>query len=165
MEELYVNLNTLSNKQLIDLWNFVFKKCNQFSFRFPNYNHSTSNTMKIKYNDNAQIDQAFCNYLEKNSNLINECNKYQYLIEKSITNKYYADKYSNLSIVYCCKIFDYLKDTVRRNPNLFEWLEPDLPEDLSFLINGKLFVYVCSHEDICIFYVNAADKAEILNII
>lgn len=163
MEKIYINFSTLSNKQLIDLWNFVFKKSNQFSFRFPNYNHSTSNSMDIKYNDNAQIDQVFCDYLDKNSNLINECNKY--LIKKCVSNKYFDDKYSNLSIVYYCRIFDYLKKLVIKKPNIFEWLEPDLPEDLSFFINDKLFVYVCSHEDICIFYVNADDKAVISKII
>ena len=158
--KLFINLNALTNKQLVDLWNFVFDRVNQFSFRFPNYHHSTSNIMKIKYDDNAQIDEAFCDYLEKNKMLINKCENNK--IKKEITNRYFNDKYSNLSIVYHCKMFDYLKEIVYRNPNLFNWLEPDLPEDLSFLINGKLFVYVCSHEDLCVFYVNSKDRDKIL---
>lgn len=161
--EIYINLNMLSGIELIELWNFVFDRANQFSLRFPNCNHSTSNTMKIKYNDNAEIDENFCSYIEKNKRLINECSNN--LINKNVTNKYLDDKYANLSVVYHCKMFEYLKKSVFNKPNLFDWLEPDSPEDLSFYINGKLFVYVCSHEDICRFFVNSKDKEFLLKFV
>ena len=154
--ELYIDLNMISRDKFNELWNFVFDKANQFSLRFPNYNHSTSNTMKIKYNDKAEIDKSFCSYIEKNKKLINECSNN--LIKKDVTNKYLDDKYANMSVVYYCKMFDYLKKLVFGNPNLFDWLEPDYPEDLSFYIDGKLFVYVCSHEEICKFFVNSKER-------
>lgn len=156
MKKVFINFNTLNKSQMNDLWKFVFDRADAFSFRFPNSNHSTSNIMKLKYNDNAQIDTEFCDYMNKNYHLINEC--YKNLINKSITNRYLDDKYSNLSLVFKCEIFDYLKSLVFKKPNLFEWLEPNLPEDLSFYINDKLFMYTCSHEDICILYLDNQSK-------
>lgn len=158
--KIYVSLNELNKSQYAKLWNFIFKNTDAFSFRFPNVNRSTSNTMKLKYNDNAQIDEVYCEYLDKNKRLIDEC--YKNLIDKTITNQYLDDKYSNLSLVFKCKTFEYIKNMILNKPNIFEWNEPDLPEDLSFYSKNELFMYSCSHEEICIFYLDRKN-AEILN--
>lgn len=46
---------------------------------------------------------------------------------------------------------------------LCERLEPDLPEDFSFHRNGEDFLYTCSHEDICILYIDKAEQEKLKN--
>lgn len=150
IKKIYIDFSNFSKKQFEKFWEYIFNSSDSFSLRFPNPYHSTSNTMDIEYDDLANICDEFVNYIQKNKVLINECTKN--LIKKEITNRYLDDKYGNLSIVYNCKIFKSLHQYILNNPNLFDWLEPNLPEDLSFFKRDQLILYTCSHESICIFY-------------
>lgn len=146
MYKIYQNLNALSDDELNTFWNFIFKNSDSFSLRFSNINHSVSNSMKIRYNDSAEIDENFNDYLKKNETLISYCNNN--IIKKYVSNSYVFDKYGNLSVIYICRMFDYIKNLIYKYPNVYEWLEPDLPEDICFYKDNTLLMYNCSHENI-----------------
>lgn len=157
----YIDFDKLSLKQCENLFSYIFDYADSFTFRFPNVKHSTSNTLSIKYDDTAQINNEFLDYIAKNNDLIGQCEKN--LIKKSISNIYFNDKYNNKSVIYHCRIFDELKKMIKLNPNLFEWIEPELPEDISFHKKGKLFLYTCSHERLSIIFCNDNKQADIIS--
>lgn len=163
MIEKYIDFYSLNKQELNKFWDYIFLNATSVSFRFPNTEHSTSNTLKLKYNDQAEISKTYVQYIEKNKILI--CQSSNHLIKKYISNIYFNDKYKNLSEIYICKIFDYLKEMVYKNPNIFKWLAPELPEDLSFYKETDKFLYVCSHENICKIYVTKEELSDLKKII
>ena len=157
--KVYLNLKSFDDKEFKKLWDYVFDNADCFSLRFPNREHATSNTMKLKYNNKGEPDEEFISYINKNQALICDCDRY--VIKKYISNIYLDEKYGSLAQIYYCKIFDRIKKMVYKHPNVCEWLEPDLPEDLSFHRNGEYFLYTCSHEDICILYIDKSEQEKL----
>lgn len=55
--------------------------------------------------------------------------------------------------VYYFKTTENAKAMLKKMSNsLFEWQMPDLPEDLSFYQNGKVWMSTSSHEELCFIY-------------
>ena len=108
--KVYLDLNSFDDKEFKKLWDYVFDNADSFSLRFPNHNHATSNTMKLKYNNKGELDEEFIDYLNKNQALICDCDRY--LIKKYISNIYLDEKYGSLAQIYYCKIFDCLVNII-----------------------------------------------------
>lgn len=69
----YIDFDKLSLKQCENLVSYIFDYADSFTFRFPNFKHSTSNNLKIKYDDTVQINNEFLDYITKNNDLIRQC--------------------------------------------------------------------------------------------
>jgi len=65
--------------------------------------------------------------------------------------------------IYYYKADNNVKTTIKIATNsLYSWVQPDLPEDLSFIKNGEYWLVTTSHEFES--YINTDDKEEILKI-
>jgi len=50
------------------------------------------------------------------------------------------------------KAVDETKQYLLTNKNLYNWLNPKYPEDISFFKNGYCWLYSVAHEEMCIIY-------------
>ncbi|RQW19089.1 hypothetical protein EH196_19305 [Bacillus sp. C1-1] len=55
--------------------------------------------------------------------------------------------------VYYFKANEYFRDMIMNlSDSLYEWESPNLPEDLSFFVNGQVWMATSSHEKECYIY-------------
>lgn len=73
----------------------------------------------------------------------------EHLMERKVQTEWETTILSGGDIVhvYYFQLNNVTKDFLKESAtSLFEWLHPDLPEDLMFYQNGKCVLAVCSHE-------------------
>ena len=56
------------------------------------------------------------------------------------------------------KFDEDLVDFLLKNDNLYNWLNPDFPEDIAFFKDGYCWLYSVAHEEMCVIY--CSDKKE-----
>ncbi len=157
--KIYINLNALSCEEFNTFWDYVFSITDSFSLRFPNINGDNFDASKIYSFSNKIAPDSLFGYNKKLNCFIMNCNNS--IIKKSYTNRYIYDKYQEPSLVLLCRTTASLKKEIRLNPNLFNWLAPDFPEDLSFFNKGNVVLYICSHEEIGCLYINEKQMEEL----
>ena len=128
IDMLMINKNVKGKqyKQLIDL---LSRRCNRFAFvedkRLMEFEKE-----RLAYMDNLIMDIE------------------EHLIERRIQKEWETTRLSkDTAYVYYFKMNNatrqFLKDQCH---SLFDWISPELPEDLMFYHNDKCILAVCSHE-------------------
>ena len=128
IDMLMINKNVKGKqyKQLIDL---LSRRCNRFAFvedkRLMEFEKE-----RLAYMDNLIMDIE------------------EHLIERRIQKEWETTRLSkDTAYVYYFKMNNatrqFLKDQCH---SLFDWMSPELPEDLMFYHNDKCILAVCSHE-------------------
>ena len=114
-------------KQLIDL---LSRNCNRFAFV-----------------ENRQLMEFEKERLAYIDNLITEIE--EHLIERRIQKEWKTKRLSeDIAYVYYFKMNNATRDILKeRCQSLFDWISPELPEDLMFYNNDKCILAVCSHEE------------------
>ena len=150
--KIFLDFNDFSKSELKSFWEFVFTNTHYYSCRFNNEqifkDFFSKKNKKVQYQYYQGYDK-FISDLIKNT------------IKKITTNRYLFDKYSNDSIVLVGKVFNSLKNEIFENPNIFNWVNPNYLEDLSFYKDNRIFLYTCSHEGICILFLTKSETDEL----
>lgn len=60
------------------------------------------------------------------------------------------------------KTSNNVKDYLLKNENLYDWLNPDFPEDISFFSNGYCWLYSIAHENLCYIYCDSKEEYDYL---
>jgi len=73
-----------------------------------------------------------------------------------LVNNYFPDNYADI----CRYAFNKETSSIlcNSNENLFEWLEPNFPEDLTFYKNDRPIFVSITHEKDAYFEIDEADK-------
>lgn len=113
-------------KQLID---FLSKHCNRFAFV------ENRQMMEIEEERLAYIDQ-----------LMNEIE--EHLLERKIQREWETTKLTgDTAYVFYFQLNNVTRQFLKERSNsLFDWMSPELPEDLMFYQNDKCLLAGCSHE-------------------
>jgi len=121
------NIKGIRYKQLIDL---LSRNCNRFAFvedgRMMEFEKE-----RLAYIDNLIIDIE------------------EHLIERRIQKEWEVTRLSeDTAYVFYFKMNNATRDFLKeRCHSLFDWINPELPEDLMFYHNDKCILAVCSHEE------------------
>lgn len=70
--------------------------------------------------------------------------------------------YDELFEVFFLKTNQLVKDYILTNRNLYQWLNPKYPEDISFFKNGYCWLYSVVHEEMCEIYCDNIKEYEYL---
>ncbi|MBM4764393.1 stage III sporulation protein AH [Bacillus sp. B15-48] len=113
-------------KQLIDI---LSKHCNRFAF-VENRQMMEIEEERLAYIDNLIVDIKV------------------HLIERKIQRKWETTKLSgDTAYVFYFQLNNATRQFLKEYSNsLFDWISPELPEDLMFYQNDKCILAGCSHE-------------------
>jgi hypothetical protein len=113
-------------KQLID---FLSKHCNRFAF--------------VENRQMMEIEEERLAYID---NLITDIEGH--LIERKIQREWETTKLSGgTAYVFYFQLNKATRQFLKERSNsLFDWISPELPEDLMFYQNDKCILAGCSHE-------------------
>ncbi|WP_046181404.1 hypothetical protein [Domibacillus tundrae] len=120
------NVKGKSYKQLINL---LAKHCNRFAF-VENRQMMENEEERLAYIDNLTVDIK------------------GHLLERKIQRKWETTKLSGgTAYVFYFQLNNATRQFLKKRSNsLFDWISPELPEDLMFYQNDKCILAVCSHE-------------------
>ena len=133
-----------------ELIQYLLKKCDVFTFCLPNFGKliRTINGQKtIKYLDDGSVFSSYKN-------------KVMPRIEKTLTRQlkiYHSECYGTNSYdrereIYIVAIDKFMDISFFDNERLFAWRYPNFPEDICFYKEGRCFMELISHEQLCFFY-------------
>lgn len=114
-------------KQLIDI---LSKHCNRFAF--------------VENRQMMEIEEVRLAYID---NLITDIEGY--LLERKIQREWETTKLAGgTAYVFYFHLNNTTSKFLKERCNsLFDWISPELPEDLMFYHNEKCILAVCSHEE------------------
>jgi len=126
MLTIYDNVEGRRYKELID---FLSKHCNRFAF--------------VENRQMMEVEEERLAYIDKLISNIEE-----HLIERKIQRKWETTKLSgSTAYVFYFELNKATRGFLKeRSHSLFDWISPELPEDLMFFQNDKCILAGCSHE-------------------
>ena len=149
----------IQDNEYDELMNWLESKCDSFSFCLPHFGKV------VVTESNADIYPEYeIGYVEEDEESKKDYEQYRRRVQKYLENisEYIIENY--VDIEYCETISGYEKEIfiIKLNnitkkffenvKDLYGWLYPEFPEDLSFYIDGKLYMRSIAHERICEFY-------------
>ena len=140
---IFVDITSCSHEIYEKFLEYIFITCDMVSFHFPNFqNQGVGNILS----DHAGgLNKEYAEYLDKNKKLLSQCMRYG--AEIKVSNVYDGRKLGHNTKVLRTKLSDFLKLFISKY-HLFDFLFPDLPEDLCFYKNGVCRFSSISHEEI-----------------
>lgn len=128
---------------------YAYQKCNVIMF--------VAREDGLNYEDIKKLNKNMSLIQEKFSNsFIKELQRPLWVFhksQKSLLNKMSDIEFNNQFHIYFYKFTNEIKAFLLSNPNLFKWLNPEYPEDISFFKNNCCWLYSIAHEEICDIYV------------
>lgn len=139
-----------------ELMNWLESKCDSFSFCLPHFGKV------VVTESNADIYPEYeIGYVEEDEESKKDYEQYRRIVQKYLENisEYIIENY--VDIEYCETISGYEKEIfiIKFNnitkkffenvKDLYGWLYPEFPEDLSFYIDGELYMRSIAHEKYC----------------
>lgn len=148
-------------KNLIE---YAYDKCDAVMFVFRRDGFSQEDILKLN-NLLNQIKKKFSNSILKMRNgsywVFSKVGYSQLDIEG------YNDppNYDKLFDIVFLKLNDDIKFYLQSNDNLYKWLNPNFPEDISFFRNGYCWLYSVAHEEKCYIYCSNKKEYDYLKLI
>jgi len=151
---LLIKNNKIEEKCYSSLVIFLFNCCDVVTFNLPKFSEKRITEKNRKYFPNQKLgifphaeDEEFNNYKQKIEKLITPINH-------RIIRCYDDVEYCGSIRGYNAEIYNvsFLADTIgffMQAISLYNWLYPNLPEDLSFYKKGKCFLRSIAHEKRC----------------
>lgn len=140
---LSIDLTELNQLQLTALVDHIYQRCDYFSVTLPNYKQHLCGSRMRK-------NREFRKYM-KNIKPIYD-NIEPHVTFTRITKSFMNSKYSYVLEIKVAKLYKGFKKILLSNGSFFNWLWPDMPEDLCFYIGEKCWMMTLSHEDECIIF-------------
>lgn len=139
----------IKNEIYEKLLKYAFNKCDTVRFltRSDQFRFNFCSQKKLKMLEQQLVEKfQDCFLTYKRDDWWEENN--------SIPDEYYR--------LHFYKINENLKEYLLSNKNLYAWLNPKYPEDISFFKNGYCWLYSVTHEKICNIYCENEQEYEYL---
>ena len=154
----------ISNKKHKGLIEWLFTKCDMFTFAVPDFSKPTDLLRNESCSDEAICCFGECSEEEK-QDIIDYNNKVAEKIapiKKCVLKNYFDAFYCGFCNGYEKEIFivefnNDTKDFLIQTDNLCLWTYPDMPEDVCFFGNGKCFMRTVAHEKLMLIYDDGKD--------
>ena len=140
----------ISKQNYNELIYYLLKNCDVFAFCLPDFGKLVRNV----------DDQRTVQRLDDGSEFYSYKNKVMPKIEKILSHQlkiYHSECYGTNSYdrereIYVVSIDESIDTSFFESDRLFAWRYPNFPEDLCFYKDGKCFMELISHEQLCFFY-------------
>lgn len=131
-----------------------------------NYAYSKCDTVRfITRNDGLDEKQKY-KLKSLENNLLRKLKKDFICVSEDPEWLKYNDYPSNLYYLYHFYHFsDEMKNYLLTNKNLYAWLNPNYPEDISFFKDGYCLLYSVAHENLCNIYCENEKEYKYLKLI
>ena len=142
-------ISDIKGKVYEDLVRYASKRCDAVMFVFCKVPFRGEKLMELE-----ETKSKVKKKLEKSFLKDREGNEWVY------TGRYYpwvGNKKMGSNILFY-KFDEDLVDFLLKNDNLYNWLNPDFPEDIAFFKDGYCWLYSVAHEEMCVIY--CSDKKE-----
>ena len=136
-------ISDIKGKVYEDLVRYASKRCDAVMFVFCKVPFRGEKLMELE-----ETKSKVKKELEKSFLKDREGNEWVY------TGTYYpwvGNKKMGSNILFY-KFDEDLVEFLLKNDNLYNWLNPDFPEDIAFFKDGYCWLYSVAHEDICDIY-------------
>ena len=140
----------ISKQNYTDLIQYLLKKCDIFTFCLPDFGKfitTVDGQRTIEFLDDGS---AFRSYKNKVMPKIEKIFNHQLKIYHS--ESYCGSVYDREREIYVVSIDEWIDISFFEIERLFAWRYPDFPEDLCFYKDGKCFMELISHEQLCFFH-------------
>jgi len=147
------NKNTY--KKLIE---YYFNKCDVIMFVFRTDGLSIYDKQQMK-NKSELIEKQL------KSSLIKNINRPTWVFHESANSEYSClsdEDFIQQFNIYFYKCTEEVKKYLLSNQNIYTWLNPNYPEDMSFFKDGYCLLNTLTHEEICDIEVETKEEYEYL---
>lgn len=152
-----------------ELINWLVSKCDSFSFCLPHFGKV------VVTESNAEIYPEYeIGYVEEDEESKKDYELYrrkvqeylksisEYIIENYVDTEYCESISGYEKEIFIIKFSNVTKKFLENVRDLYGWSYPDFPEDLSFYIDGKLYMRSIGHERICELYSESKELKKFL---
>lgn len=142
------------------LINYAFKKCDAIMF--------VSRKDGFAFAELEELDNTIEKVKIKFSNSIFKTRTGGYWVFTKVGNQRCGLEesdppgYDKLFEVFFLKTNQPVEEYILTNKNLYQWLNPKYPEDISFFRNGYCWLYSVAHEEMCEIYCDSEEEYEYL---
>lgn len=149
----------IKNETYEELIDYAYKKCDavMFVFRKDGFGNHEIKTLE---DTESKLEKQF------NSFLLHKFNRpswvFSTVLNDTYSNKYSEYEFEKLFQIQFYKFADCIKDYLLSNKNLYKWLNPKYPEDVSFFINERCWFTSITHEEMCDIFVESKEEYEYL---
>lgn len=150
-------INDVNGKEYENLIEYAFRKCDavMFVFRKDGFNDEEKKQLDInKLNLQNKLNNSF---LKSRNGGYWVYTKVGYK-RNGITN--YSDPidFDRMFEIQFYKFSEEVKEYLLTNKNLYNWLNPNYPEDIALFKNGYCWLYSVAHEKICNIYYESDEE-------
>lgn len=124
---IYIDIEHCDECKYFELLNYIFQQCNWVTFHFPNFMNKGS--LDIRLDDRGNKNLEYGEYIKKNELLIAASLKHGG--KKIITKTYNDVSLAYNTQVITVKLIKEIKEQLLQH-HIFEWMYPNLPEDICF---------------------------------
>jgi len=151
--------NDITDKSYYQLIDYILKRCDMFSYFYPHNNKIivTSKNSEIYPEYEIGFESIRPGEDEYIQNVSNLQWRVEYIRNKII--KSYEDvEYVGSTCGCACQItIAQLDESIggyfKSTSGLYDWIFPDMPEDLCFFSKGKCWLRSIAHEKLCFIYI------------
>lgn len=143
----------IENEKYERLIKYAFQKSDAIMFVFRKDGFSNQQILKLEKTSN-DLKTKFKDYILKIRNGSYWVFTKVGYSQLGISSSEFKDpsNFDKLFKVLFYKTNKELEEYVLSNSNLYSWLNPDYPEDISFFKNGYCWLYSVAHEEMCDIY-------------
>ena len=141
----YIDIENCDREKYLELLRYIFRECNQVTFHFPNF--TNTGCVDVRLTNDGETNAEYVEYLARNAMLIRSCLNSGGI--KKTTKVYNGVKLAYNTQMIQANLSESIKVLLKRT-HLYNWLYPDLPEDVCFFRNGLCRYLSESHEQIFI---------------
>lgn len=155
--------NVIENEIYEKLMDYAFKKCDAVMFIFRKDMYSTDlsrNQLNILNKKMTELKYYF------KDDILKIRNSSHWAYSKVSTSKESLTKsqFEKMFEIIFLKTNEKVKNYLLSNKNMYNWLHPYYPEDLSFFKNGYCWLSTVSHEQECFINCNEKEFVELKEI-
>lgn len=153
--------NEIKNTTYQKLIKYAFSKCDAVMFIFRKDGFSEKQIKQLN-KKSEQIQKNFSKFeLKKRNGSHWVFSKVGYA-QLGITEYKDPENFDELFEILFYKTSSKMNDYLLTNQNLYKWLNPEYPEDISFFKNGYCWLYSVAHESLCDIYCESEEEYEYL---
>ncbi len=150
-------INEIKNEVYKKLIDYAFEKCDAIML----VSHPlglTDEEVKLLNKNIKELQEKFKLSIYK----IRHDNHWVYSAAYKGPGKYLPSEMKNQFNIMFYKLDNSIKEYLLTNKDLYNWINPDYPEDISFFKNGYCWLYSVAHEEMCDIYCESNEEYEYL---
>ncbi len=154
-------INEIKNEVYKKLIDYAFEKCDAIMFVFRRDGFNQQEILELE-NNLKHLKNLLSDSLLKHRNGAHWVYTKVGYKQLGIENYYDPPNFDKKFDILFFKSSKEVKDYLLCNKNLYNWLNPQYPEDISFFKNGYCWLYSVAHEEMCDIYCESNEEYEYL---